>query len=101
MRIIKQSSNQKCMTQPTLTNLHCNKYSQEFHYYPFAVKLNRCVGSFNDLPNKVWISNKTEDLNVIINVIQINGGITMNVVLSIKTSHMWKGYYEKYYENGE
>ena len=59
MRIIKQSSNQKCMTQPTLTNLHSNKYSQEFHFYPFAVKLNRCVGSFNDLPNKVFISNKT------------------------------------------
>ena len=42
-----------------------------------------------------------QDLNVMINVIQINGGITMNVVLSIKTSYMWKGYYEKYYENGE
>ena len=32
-------SNQKCMTQPTLNNLHPNKYSQEFHYYPFAIKL--------------------------------------------------------------
>ena len=32
-------SNQKCMTQPTLTDLHPNKYSQEFHYYPFGVKL--------------------------------------------------------------
>ena len=31
-------SNQKCMTQPTLINLHLNEYSQEFHYYPFAVK---------------------------------------------------------------
>ena len=26
-------SNQKCMTQPTLNNLHPNKYSQEFHCY--------------------------------------------------------------------
>ena len=49
-------SNQKCMIQPTLINLHPNEYSQEFHYYPFAVKLDRCVGScnsHNDLPNKV------------------------------------------------
>ena len=25
-------SNQKCMIQPTLINLHPNEYSQEFHY---------------------------------------------------------------------
>ena len=31
-------SNQKCI------NLHPNEYSQEFHYYPFTVKLDRCVG---------------------------------------------------------
>ena len=31
-------SNQKCMTQPNLINLHPNEYSQEFHHYPFAVK---------------------------------------------------------------
>ena len=42
-------SNQKCMTQPTLINFHPNEYSQEFHYYPFAVKLDRCVGSCNTL----------------------------------------------------
>ena len=29
--------NQKCMTETTLINLHPNEYSQEFHYYPFAV----------------------------------------------------------------
>ena len=33
-------SNQKWEIQSTLINLHPNKYSQEFHYYPFAVKLN-------------------------------------------------------------
>ena len=27
-------SNQKCMIQPTLINLHPNEYSQEFHHYP-------------------------------------------------------------------
>ena len=55
------------MTQPTLINLHPNVYSQEFHYYPFAVKLDRCVGScniVNDISNKVCVPNKTEDLNL-------------------------------------
>ena len=28
-------SNQKCMIQPNLINLHPNEYSQEFHYYLF------------------------------------------------------------------
>ena len=31
-------SNQKCMIQPTLINLHPNECSQELHHYPFAVK---------------------------------------------------------------
>ena len=60
-------SNQKCMTQPTLINLYPNEYSQEFHNYQFAVKLDRCAGSFNtinDLPNKVCVPNKTKDLNL-------------------------------------
>ena len=60
-------SNQKCMIQLTLINLHPNEYSQEFHYYPFAVKLDRSVGScntLNDLSNKVCVLNKTEDLNL-------------------------------------
>ena len=45
-------SSQKCMIQPSLNNLDPNKYSQEF---PFAVKLNRYVGSYNNLNN---LSNK-------------------------------------------
>ena len=65
--------NQKCMTQPTLINLHPNEYSQEFHYYPFAIKLDRCVGScntLNDLSNKVCVPNKAVDLNLsLINMI--------------------------------
>ena len=55
------------MIQPTLINLHPDEYSQEFHYYPFAVKLDRCVGScntLNDLSKKVRVPNKTEDLNL-------------------------------------
>ena len=58
--------NQKCMVQPTLINLHSSKCNQEFHCYPFAVKLYRCVGScntLNDLSNKVCVPNKTEDLS--------------------------------------
>ena len=60
-------SNQKCITQPTPFNLHPNEYSQELHYYPLVVKLDRCVGScftLNDLSNKVCVPNKTEDLNL-------------------------------------
>ena len=55
-------SNQKFMTQPSLTSL----YSEELHYYLFAVKLDRCFGSyntFNDLSNTVCVLNKTVDLN--------------------------------------
>ena len=40
-------SNEKCEIQPTFINLHPNEYSQEFHYYPFTVKLDKCVGSCN------------------------------------------------------
>ena len=62
-------SNQKCMIQPTLINLHPNEYTMntKFHYYPFVVQLNRCVGScniLNDLCNKVCVPNKTEDLDI-------------------------------------
>ena len=59
--------NQKCMIQPTLINLHPNEYSQGLHYYPFAVKLDRCVRRCNtltDLSNKVCVPIKTEDLNL-------------------------------------
>ena len=62
-------SNQKCMIQLTLMNLHYNKYSREFHCYPFAVKLYRYVwgcNTFNDLSNKVCVPNKTEDLNILV-----------------------------------
>ena len=60
-------SNQKCMIQPTLINLHPNEYSQEFHNYPFAFNLDRWVGgcnTLNGLHNKIFIPNKTEDLNI-------------------------------------
>ena len=55
------------IVQPTLINLHPNKYNIELHYYPFVTKLDRCVGRrniLNDLPSKVYVPNKTEDLNI-------------------------------------
>ena len=59
--------NQKCRIQHTLINSQPNEYSQEFHYYPFAVKLSRCVGScntLNELCNKVRVPNKTDDSGI-------------------------------------
>ena len=38
-----------CEIQPTLINLHPNRYNQELHYYLFAVKLDKCPGSCNTL----------------------------------------------------
>ena len=60
-------SNQKCEIQPFLINLYPNEYSHELHYYAFALKLGKCVGSsntLNDLSNKASVPNKTEDLNL-------------------------------------
>ena len=79
-------SNQKCMTKLTLIDLHLNEYSQESHYYPFAVKLHRCVEScntFNDLSNKVCVPNKTKDLNL--SVFNLITGINE---LKILTEHV-------------
>ena len=59
--------NQKCKIQPTLINLHPNEYSQELHYYSFAVNLHKFTGSFNtlrDVFDKVCVPNKAEDLNI-------------------------------------
>ena len=60
-------NNKKCEIQPTFINLHSNKYSQELDCYSFAVKLDRCVGScnnLNNLSNEVCVPNKTENLNL-------------------------------------
>ena len=49
-------SNQKYMTQPTLIHLHT------IDYYPFVVKLDKCIEScntLNNLSNKVRVPNKT------------------------------------------
>ena len=46
-------SNLKCMTQPTLSNLHPNEYSQELHYYHFVINLERLAGSCNTLDDPI------------------------------------------------
>ena len=51
-------SNQKCEIQPTLINLHLNEYSQELHYYPFSVKLDRFFGSCDNLKVGLSLSKK-------------------------------------------
>ena len=89
-------SNQKWMIQPTLINLHPNKYSQEFHYYLFTVKLDRCVGScntLNDLSNKVCVPNKTEDLNLSASNMAtgINESKTLTKHISCKCKYKFHG----------
>ena len=79
-------SSQKYIIQPILINLHPTEYSQEFHYYTFSVKLDRCVrtcNTLNDLSNKVCVPNKTEDLNL--SVINMITGINESKAL---TKHM-------------
>ena len=84
------------MTQPTLITLHPNEYSQEFHCYSFAVKLDRCVGScnvVNSLSNKLCIPNKTENLNLsVFNMIAgINESKTSTEHISCKFKFRFDG----------
>ena len=90
-------SNQNYEIQPTLINLHPNEYSQKLHYYPFAVNLDKCVGScntLNDLSNKACVQNKTEDLNMnIFNMITgINGSktLTKDVYSNVNVKLRWE-----------
>ena len=49
------------MIQPTVINWHPDEYNQEFNYYPFAVKLDRCTESYktlSDFSNEECIPNK-------------------------------------------
>ena len=65
--IASYSSSRKYLTQPLIINLETYECNQEFHYYPFGLKLEICVGicnTLNDLSNKVCVSNKTEDLSL-------------------------------------
>ena len=64
MCMVKQS---KMHDSYSLINLHPNEYTQGLSYYPFVFNLDGCVRSFNalnGLSNKLFVSNKTEDLNL-------------------------------------
>ena len=84
-------NNQKCEIQPTLVNLHPNEYSQELHYYPFAIKLDRCVENYNtlsDLSNKACVPNKKEHLNI--HVFNMTTGINEPKILGKHISCKYK-----------
>ena len=67
-------TNQKCMTQPTLINLHRNECNEEFHCYPFAVKLDKNVGSC-----------KTKDLNLsVFNMITVINELRKHISFKCK-----------------
>ena len=72
------------MTQPTLINLHANKYSQGLRYYLFAVNLDRCLGScntlLNDLSNRACVPDKTKDLSM--NAFNITTEINVSKILT-------------------
>ena len=82
-------SNQKCEIQPVFINLHSNEYSQQFHYYPFTIELDKWVGScdaLNELSDKVCVPNKTENsnLNVFNMITGINEPKTLTKHISCK-----------------
>ena len=84
------------MIQLTLVNLNPNEYNQEFYYYPFSVKLDRCAGScntLNDLSKKVCVPNKIEDLNLsVFNIItEINESKTLTKDLSCECKCKFDG----------
>ena len=93
MHFVKQSEMIKLEIQPNFINLHPNEHGQEFHYFPFTVKLDKCVGkcnTFNDLNNEECIPNKTEDLNL--SVFNVIAGINESKTLTrhISCECKWK-----------
>ena len=68
---------------------------QEFHCYPLAVKLDRCVGcckTFNDIYNKVCVPNKTEDL--ILSMFRMISGIIESKTLAKRIACEYKCKFE-------
>ena len=78
------------MIQPTLVNLHPNEVDQSLLYYPFAVDLDRCMGSCNTLnsrSNRLYVPEKTEDLDM--NVFNMITGINVKITITKKlTKHI-------------
>ena len=66
-KCVSLSNYQFTTTQSTLINLYLNEYTQGLCFYLFAVNLDICAGScntLNDLSLKVYVPNKTGDLNL-------------------------------------
>ena len=60
-------NNQQCTTQPILINLDPNEYTEGLRCYSLTVNLDKCIGScntLNDLPTRICVPNKMEDLNL-------------------------------------
>ena len=84
-------SNQNCMIQPILINLHPNEYNLGFRYYSLAVKLGRCDGisnTINDLSNKACVLNKSEEsnLSVLSMITRINESKTLSKHISCESN---------------
>ena len=78
---------QKWITHLTLINLHPNEYSQEFYYYPFAVKLDGCVGrcnTLNYLSNQGCVPRLDLNLSVLNMITEINESKTLTKHLLCK-----------------
>ena len=55
------------MHDPTYSLTQFTEYTPGLLYYPFAVTLEKCVGScktLNDLSNKMCVPHETEDVNI-------------------------------------
>ena len=90
-------NNQKCMTQPTLINLHFNEYIQKLHTIHlrlYSIGVGSC-NTLNDLSNKVYVPNKTEDLNL--SVFNMITGINESKTFTkhISCERKCKFYYRK------
>ena len=49
-----------CIIRPTLIKMNL----VEFKYYPFMISLEKCTGSCNVLPSKIYVPKETKDINV-------------------------------------
>ena len=76
-------NDQQCINQPTIINLGCNEYIERLRCFPFADNLDRCIrnnNTLNDLSNKVFVLNKTEDLHL--SVFSMITGINESEILT-------------------
>ena len=63
------SSNQPCMTSPTLINLNPDEYYLELRYYRVMVYWDTCNGSCNalyDHSDRIRAPNEAEDVNLVV-----------------------------------